>query len=149
MGININLTEKRTFSYSYDSIKEKLNVDFQKMANESDFIESCSSPEENVFVLKTKEKNIMSKKLSLKTTIQVLINKERGLLHLITQDHEDDNLSFDCKIRMIPDDLMTVVAVKFDGKVDFGFSNLINKGLKKFADKEIEKFLSKTLSSLV
>lgn len=147
MSINFDLSEKKVFNHSYEIIKDNFDLDFEKLARESKFIDSFDEIRPNIFEIRTAEKSIMSKKLFLKTTVAYIVNKDRGLIHLISQNKDDDNLNFDCKIRMIPDSNNTVVALKFDGNVDFGFSKIVNKGIQKYANKEIEKFLTQTINS--
>lgn len=143
MSIPFNLTEKRTFNYPFSKMESVFEQDFKELADQSKFIDSFNEIEENCFDIKTKEKKVVMKKLFLKTRLKYLVNKEKGLLHIFSiNDIEDNNLKLDCKIRAIPNNEETIVAIKLEGGVDFGFSKVTNKGIKVFADKEIEKFLS-------
>lgn len=146
MSIEFNLAEKKIINYPYEKIKEHIHLDLHELASGSKFIESFTEIKSNHFEIQTQEIKKMGKTISLKTSVELLVNAEKGLVQLRTFENNDsDNLSFDCKMRFIPDDKHTLIALKFDGDVNLGFPKLVEKGIKKFADKEIEKLLLKLL----
>lgn len=148
MSIEFNLVEKKTFDYPIKKLSDFLNVDFEELAKESSVIDEFSKIDENKYDIKTKNKSVMKKELFLKTRLSYKKNIEKGMIHILSEKNDGDNLYIDCKVRAIPTvGNKTTIAVKLDATVDFGFSKLVNKGIKVMADKEIQKFLNETINS--
>jgi len=149
MSIDFTIVEKRVFNNKIEDFQAALDFDLNKLAEKSSVIETFKEVKENVYAIKTEEENVVGKKLFLKTTLTYKVNKKKGLLNIYSINEEDDNLSLDLKIRAIPENSdKTILAVKLEASVDFGFSKIINKTIKVFVDKKIKKFLDVTLDTL-
>lgn len=149
MSIDFTIVEKRVFNNKIEDFQAALDFDLNKLAEKSSVIENFKEVKENVYAIKTEEENVVGKKLFLKTTLTYKVNKKKGLLNIYSINEEDDNLSLDLKIRAIPENSdKTILAVKLEASVDFGFSKIINKTIKVFVDKKIKKFLDVTLDTL-
>tara|TARA_Y100001960_G_scaffold333891_1_gene441990 strand:+ start:24664 stop:25134 length:471 start_codon:yes stop_codon:yes gene_type:complete len=148
MGIDFTIVERRVFNNKIEDFQETLDLDINKLAEKSSLIESFKEVEKNVFEIKTEEENVVGKKLFLKTKLTYKVNKKKGLLNIYSINDDNNNLSLDLKIRAIPEsEEKTILAVKLEANVDFGFSKIINKTIKVFVDKKIKKFLDVTLDT--
>lgn len=148
MAIDFNLVEKKTFNYPIEKLNSVFDLNFEELAASSSVIDEFIKLNENKFDIKTKQKTVMKKDLFLKTRLLYKTNIEKGMLHIISEDVDGNNLFLDCKIKAVQtSETTTTIAVKLDASVDFGFSKLLNKGIKIFADKEIKRFLEETLET--
>lgn len=148
MSIDFNMIEKKTVNYPLSRIKEKLDINFQDLADKSDLISDFNEKDQNIFEIKTKKKIILKKELYLQTTLKYIINMKEGLVSIKSENTDLDNLFIDCKLRAIKEDNeSTIIAIKFEGSVDFGLPNFLNNQIKKYVDKEIESFMMNTLKA--
>ncbi len=148
MSIDFNLVEKKTFNYPIEKLNGVFDLNFEELAASSSVIDEFVKLNENKFDIKTKQKTVMKKDLFLKTRLLYRTNIEKGILHIISEEVDGNNLFLDCKIKAVQtSETTTTIAVKLDASVDFGFSKLLNKGIKIFADKEIKRFLEETLET--
>ena len=124
-------------------------LDFHKLAEESSYIDSFDEYEKNKFKIITSVKKIMMKKLFINTNLIYKINKEKGMMQIISDPNikmgeNGCNLILDCKARVIKrSETLTTMAVKVKCEVDFGLSKVFNKTIHSQVEKELKKVINK------
>lgn len=153
MLFNISFVEKEEMKIKFEEILKALNLNFNEIFKNNNYIDFFEEYENSSFKIITKEQKILLKKIKINTNIKYKKNIDRGLFHIYSDENyklEKDGCNFfiDCKVKIKKvSEATTFFAVKLDCSIDFGFNNLINKNIKSKIEKEIKNKIKKLIEA--
>ncbi len=143
MPITINLLEKEELSVPYEkTMKYFDNIDLLLEENKNNLFSEMLYNGEKSFNFKTIEKSIAKKKIFLTGDVFYVSDKDKGMIFIKSNKNEDVNTTIDLRIKVVKGfDDNTVIFLKMEAELDFGFNRVINRSIRSLIEKEVRKMI--------